>query len=135
MSRILLHFFLFFLVGCGSKSLEGYHDKGAKIIAEIIEELDAVETRDRLIEAAPRLKQLFLTLSKTIIAAHEYQEKNPHLEPLEMLQSDHQRSDHLRQQLQRIYQIEGCREVLEKCQQDALNLLDGYQQKTRTKLR
>lgn len=135
MSRLLLYYIFiliavncFCLSGCSSSSLEGFHDKGVEITCTLIDELENIQSRDDLLAAAPRLKQLFLMLVKTSIAAQDYQEKQAYLEQVELTQSDHIRSEKIRQQLQRIYRIEGCREIMEKSQQDALNLLDSYQQ-------
>jgi hypothetical protein len=38
-------------------------------------------------------------------------------------------SEHLRRELNRIYGIEGGREIIEKCQEEALFRLDGFEKR------
>ena len=60
-----------------------------------------------------------------MIEAKEYQKKHPDELPPESVV--HLSNDQLKDQLRRIYLIEGGREIVERAQQEALVRLDAYE--------
>ncbi len=114
-------------VSCNSKSLDDYYDEGQNQISSIISDLESIQTRQQLLDASSRLQKQYIDLVNIIISAEEYLDKHPdqkiwqHQETL--------LSDRLREELNRLYQIEGAREIMEKCQQEALYRLDAYEQR------
>jgi hypothetical protein len=106
--------------------LQDYRAEGEETLRLLVQELHTIHTRQQLIAASSTLKQLFQELVEVMIAAEEYRDK--HSQEEELFSGESSRySNLLFMELNRIYQIEeGMRELVEKCQQDALNRLDGY---------
>jgi 3-phosphoglycerate kinase len=100
--------------------MEDYREEGEGITNSLIKELKKVKNRDELLIGTPRLKKLFKQLADLIVAAHQYREKHPTLEIPELSTTAHTLNEQLRSELNRIYLIEGGREVIEKCQEEAL---------------
>ena len=121
---------LFF--SCGARSLEDFRDEGEALSTLLVKELSHIHTREQLLQASPRLKQLFGALVDVIIAAHEYREHKNVKDTLEFTSQSLYVSECLRTELNRVYQIEGARRIVEKCQEHALHRLDGYEKKKAT---
>ena len=67
-------------------------------------------------------------MTDIIINAREFKLGHPNAEIPELSQKDIILSDQLRSELNRIYTtIEGGREIIEKCQEEALNKLDTFE--------
>ncbi len=122
-------FLLLVLSACGSHSLEDFREEGESITRSLIKELQTIRTRDDLVQIAPRLQKLFDRLVDTIVTAREFLDKYPKLEIEEFSQKNHDLSDQLRIELNRIYCIEGGRELIEKCQESALHRLDAFEKR------
>jgi hypothetical protein len=114
---------LLLLVGCGSRSLEDFREEGEQTTRSLVAELRQIHTRQELINASPKLKPLFNKLAVTMIAAREFQRTYPDQERLDLHDRDHGLSDQLRSELNRLYQLDGGREIIEKCEEDALKKL------------
>lgn len=119
----LILFTLFIISSCSARSLDDFREEGQAISHDITAELREVHNREDLVAIAPKLKRLFDDLVDTIIAAREYQQNNSVRE--EAVQ-DSTVSDELRMELNRVYQIEGVRQLIEKAQEPALNRLDAF---------
>jgi hypothetical protein len=128
---VLAFFFLLGLAGCGPHSLEDFREEGEKITKVLIVELQKIHTREQLIKNGPLLQKLFNELTTLMIAAREYREKYQEVESLEFTSKNHELSEQLRKELNRLYQLEGGRELIEKYQQEALYRLDLAQKKGR----
>ncbi len=109
--------------------MEEFRDEGNEIAYKITLELQKVHTREGLLSISSKLKTLFTDLAKVMIEAHEFRDKHPEAELPELSLEARFCNDELREELVRIYQIQGGREVIEKCQEEALNQLDGYLQR------
>ena len=105
-------------LACSSHSAEDFYDEGQGIVRTLIEELKTIHTRDQLLTHAPGLKKLFNSLVDVLMSAHKYREDS-------LSDREHILSDSLRQELERVYRIEGGRDIIEKCQEEALNRLDA----------
>lgn len=112
-----------FLAGCGSRSLEDFREEGLQTTRSLLVELRQIHNRRELVEAAPKLKQSFNRLATLMIAAREFQKTHPDQEKLELQEWDHELSDQLRAELNRLYQLDGGREIIEKTQEEALRRL------------
>lgn len=119
---VLLH-------SCGPRSLEDYREEGEGITRSLIKELAAIRSRDELLQASPVLKKQFERLVDVMIAARDYYEKHPKIDLLELAKTNHELSDQLRSELNRLYVLEGGREIIEKCQEAALHRLDAFEQR------
>ncbi len=127
---LLLSVLIFAVLSCSPNSLSDFKKEGEASMLAITKELNAIHTREQLIGISPRLKELFNDIVDTIIEAREYQNSNPTHPSSELSDKNSSLNDHLRAELNRIYQsIEGGREVIETCQKIALNKLDAFEQK------
>ncbi len=95
----------------------------------LVEELKQIRSRDDLIEHAPRLQNLFDSLVDVIIQAREFKSKHPQAQASVEISSHKEQSsgDQLRIELNRVLNMEGGREVIEKAQEASLNRLDAYE--------
>ncbi len=75
----------------------------------------------------PELKKHFESLINLMIQAREFQQK--HLDDLgtEVAYEEDSADIRLEEELRRIYGIEGGREIIERCQHEALFRLDAYE--------
>jgi hypothetical protein len=120
---------------CLTHSIEDYREDGEGIVRALIHELQQIHSRDELVSASTKIKRLFLDLVNVIIAAQEYREHHPSSEFPELSKENHLSSDQLRSELNRIYRLEGGRELIEKYQEPALHRLDAYEKKLSKKKR
>jgi len=125
---IRLFFILIVSVSCGSRSLEEFKEEGRAVTNTLTQQLQRLQTREQLVSEAPKIKKLFNELIDISIEANEFREYYS-LEAPELTAQDHIASDRLRAQLTRLYKIEGCREIIEKCQEESLHKLDAYQKR------
>ena len=121
-SSFYLIFYSFFLASCQS-SYENYREKGQHLVHELILELRQIHSRDQLLAAQISLKKIYSSLAALIIEAELYRRKYPDEELLEFVFEERIYSEQLRKELNRLYEIEGGRECMEKCQEQALFLL------------
>jgi len=136
MKKYRLFFLCFlFLVSCSSQSFEDYRDEGRGVTRNLIKELQKIRTKDQLRASSTKLKKLFNQTADIMIAAQEHAQKYPLQEIPELTKIDHDLSDSLRSELNRIYTIEGGRNLIEKCQEEALNKLDAYEKKKRQRVK
>lgn len=121
--QALLCFLLFFLSGCGPRSLDDFEEEGEGVMRSLIEELRNIHSRNQLIASSGRLKRHYDRLVDIMIAAQNFRDNHPGLDKGVFSGPNHELSDQLRIELNRIYQIEGGRQIIEKCEQNALNRL------------
>lgn len=110
-------------IGCSSHSLEDCREEGEAITRTLIYEFSQIHNREDLLKASAKIKRLFNDLVSIIVAAHAAQ----HQEVIELTPYNHLLSDQLRTEINRVYRIEGAREVVEKFQEEALHRLDAYE--------
>jgi hypothetical protein len=129
----LLGFFIgvMALTSCGSGSLDEFEEEGEGVIRSLIQELQAIHSREQLITASGNLQKQFDRLINIIIAAEEYAISHPDLERLEFSGHNHEPSDRLRIELNRLYRLEGGCQIIEKCQEKALHRLDAFKKELR----
>lgn len=129
----LINLTLFLIcAGCSPSSLEDYQKEGEALSRKLIQHLEKIETHEELLRAEPVLKKDFEAYATLIIQAKEYQQKHCD-ELISDLTVDYALSEQLKEQLRRVYAIEGGREIVEKAQQEALVRLDtrlGVRQKS-----
>lgn len=109
-------------------SPEDFLEEGQGIERTLVEELKKIHTREQLLTSVPKLKKLFASLGNVMIAAEEYRAKHRHAF-VQTTKREHALSDALRNELTRIYHIEGSRDIIEKCQEETLNRLDAVLKK------
>jgi hypothetical protein len=115
------------LCGCSPHSTEEFQREGETQLSLLVQDLQAIETREQLTTAAPRLKKHFESLVALILEARRFQEENPDDAGSESVVEPGIFSLRLEEELRRLYQMEGGKEVIEKAQHEALVKLDAYE--------
>ncbi len=104
------------LSGCSPSSLDDFRHEGEAICKKLTQELREIDTHDKLMKKAPKLKLYFDQLASLMIEVKK-------LEPDDVtpiIDEESLASQALLCELKRIYQIEAGREVIEKAQKEAL---------------
>ncbi len=114
------------LTACSPSSLEDFQREGESLCSELVVDLQEIQTREDLLRALPKLKKRFNELVQIMIQARSYQELHSEEEILQPLESTYSMNLDLIRELQRIYQIEGGQELVEKAEREALIRLDGH---------
>lgn len=108
---------LCFLTSCALSSEANFRIQAAKSVKEIAAILSRVETHEELQAAVPRLKKKFNKLASLLMEIRAFRERKPDCpfsgEPLEG-------SEILFAELARLYEIPGCREIVEQAQVEAV---------------
>lgn len=117
------------LCSCSSRSLAEFREEGEGVTRSILRELQEIQTRTELVKAAPRLTKLFNELVGVIVSAQEFKSKSGDRIEEDSNTTDRALSEQLRIELNRIYGIEGGREIIEKCEEEALFRLDAFEKR------
>ncbi len=128
LTYLLLLLLIFALSGCGRNSLEDFRLEGEEVAYTLIQELRKIRTRDQLRNSSGKLQRLFNDLADIMIAALEFRQKHPGLEK-NLLPFNNKLNNQLRFELNRIYKIEGGRQIIEKCEEQALHRLDAFEKR------
>lgn len=122
--RWLLPLFLLLLLGCGPRSPQDCRSRGENLMRKLIKEMEQIQTREELIAHSPRLRLLFEQVADLMLKA----EKNLNSQQLgweslgwEPSTTNQALNERLRQELIRVYEIPGGRELIEQAQEPALN--------------
>jgi hypothetical protein len=102
---------LLLLSSCGPSSIEDLRWEARKETLKLASELRAIETREELQKALPRLKKRFNALADLVVDARRFPTEEK--EPTEA-------SEELFAQLARLYEMPGGRELIETAQMDAI---------------
>lgn len=105
------------LASCSPSSPEGTRKKGEQIVGQLISQLQAIDSREELLHALPQLRKSFLELADLAVEGHACSEEETLPPPNPRL------NEQLRQELVRIYALEGGRQMVEEAERDALNQL------------
>ncbi|MGL5627055.1 MAG: hypothetical protein ACRDDW_06050 [Candidatus Rhabdochlamydia sp.] len=111
---------LLMLLGCSPSSYEDFQFEGDAHCRKILTTLRSIQDRQQLLQALPLLKQHFEDLADLIIAARKFQQTS--LETKDFYPSFYSMA--LKEELKRLYQMEGGREMVEKAQKQAFLRLD-----------
>jgi hypothetical protein len=118
--QFLLPLLAIALAACSPTSLEEYHYEGENIAKEIALELTKVHSEKDLFRLAPKLKKKFSLMVDLMVAARKCQKRSEE----DFYHGSEEASDLLKEELIRIYEIDGCQETLEEMQREALHRLD-----------
>lgn len=129
MKLFVLLFILLATTGCEPRSLEDFQEEGEGVIRSLIQDLKTIHTREQLLAASARLQRQFDRLASLMIAGREFAFSHPESGKDEELSLNHDLSDQLRVELNRLYRLEGGRQIIEKCQEKALHRLDAFEKK------
>lgn len=126
MKVAIFFFFLLILTSCSQRSLEDYQEEGEGVIHSLIQEMSSIHTRNELMLKLPQLQMKFNRLVDIMIKASQFREKHP---SLEVPEPKHDLSDRLRIEMNRLCNIPGGSELLQKSQELALHRLDAFENK------
>jgi hypothetical protein len=126
------------LFGCSPHSSEEFHKEGEVLCRSLVETLQEIDSLDQLLSKETLLKKKFESLVSLMIDASRFQERHPDNWGAESGIEPGLISVSLKEQLHRIYLLEGGREIVERAQQESLVKLDAYERsrlKQREKLK
>lgn len=131
MKKIILSFIFLMVIttACGPSSLDDFREEGSEKTYALIKELKSIQTHEQLVTATPRITRLFNELTDIMIAAREFKEQHPDADLSEPNQRTLTLNRKLQEEMERLYQIDGCREGIEHCQEEAMLRLDTFEKK------
>lgn len=131
----IFFFFLLLLVFscCQPSSLDDFSHEGAACTRALIKDLQEIQEREDLGKIEPRLKKQFEKLVDIMVQARLYQQK--HLEEeIAFSIVNVSLSQDLLAEIERVYSIEGGKEVVERAQREAMLRLDAKEKMLSKKL-
>ena len=123
--KIALILLLMTGVGCTTSQLEKSQKQVLKEISKLSLVLESVHTKEELIQRESDIRKISLQLAEGMISLRKLSFANENVKGL----IDKRCGMKLKEELNRIYQINGCQEIYEDMTQDALYLLDAFDQK------
>lgn len=122
MIRFFLSIFLYItfisvcLTSCSANGLEDVQEEAHTVMKQMTELLSRVETREELLKKKSDLKKYYDQMAKILIEANHFDDAE---EDKIFLSS----SKGLLAALAKVYEIDGCKEIIEQCQVTALRTL------------
>ncbi len=110
------NFFCLALVGCAPSSFDELRWEGEAETRKLAQELKAVDTKEDLAAALPRLKKRYNRIARLLIEARKFNDCSE--EPSAA-------SEELFAELARLYEIPGGRELIETAQAEAITRLES----------
>jgi len=132
---LILFISCLFLCSCGPRNLDDYAEEGEGIVRSLIQDLKIIHTREQLLAAASELQRQFEKLGAVMVAAEDFASAHPEADRGISQRFNHDLSDQLRVELNRLYRLEGGRQIIEKSQEKALFQLDACKRKQATSLK
>ncbi|MBX9743625.1 MAG: J domain-containing protein [Chlamydiales bacterium] len=105
---------------CSSSSEEAFCAQGKKIVKEIVLTLKDVENHEELEAVTGQLKKHFKKLARLLAEVRAFRNSHPDIVWQKGILPE---AEELFIQLARLYEIPGCREIMERSQRDAVSLL------------
>lgn len=124
MMRYRLLPLILLISSCAPSSYEDFRHEGEACARALVKDLRQIESYDDLLTMQPVVKKHFEKLVDLMIEARQFQLKNP---DLELIDIEETYSYLLKEELKRVCQMEGGKEILEKMQHEALVRLDAYE--------
>ncbi len=125
-------------LACSPNSSQEFQKAGEEQCLSLLKILQSIETSDQLLSAEPVLKNKFESLVALMIESSRFQQEHPDEWQSESVSEVSFVSTSLKEELSRIYLIEGGREVIERAELESLVKLDAYERsrlKQREKLK
>ena len=126
--HLLLLPFVLLTTSCAPTSLSEYRAEGEGQIKKLLEELTHIDSISQLESKEVRLKKRFSAIADLMIAAKKFQMKHPD-EAEDVTTWQIEVSEALKQELTRLYEIQGCAEKIEEIQRDSLHKLDLFKRR------
>jgi phage shock protein A len=113
------------VVACTTGQVEKSQKQVRKEVFNLATVLESVHTKQELIQKESEIRKISLQLSESMITLKKLSFENENFKGIE----DKSAGLKLKAELDRIYQINGCKQIYEDMTQDALYLLDAFDQK------
>jgi len=125
--RVLFLLTLLFLCSCGSRSLEDYRREGQESARSLTTQLRTIQSRQDLVNSAPKIKAGFNRLVDVMIAAQDFYQSHPESVIPELTEEDREYSQELRFEINRILRIEGTEKLMTNYREEAHHRLHLFQ--------
>jgi hypothetical protein len=119
--RHLSYLWLCLLLACSS-SLPQRQQRAEEKARALLKELRQIRSRDELMGSRSRIAKLYAQLAQALVDADQYYTSHP---DEELRPAPPDLNSELKQELQRLYAMEGGRELLELAQEQALERLSA----------
>lgn len=113
--------------GCSPGSLKDFRHEGESACRDIVADLQSIENREDLMRMEPILKKRFEKLVSLIIEARQFQIAYPEEALSVQMPQENDLSDVLKEELERVYSIEGGKEIVERAEREAMLKLDAFE--------
>jgi hypothetical protein len=121
---------LLLLIGCSHECPDSFKEEAAGVMRTLIEELVPVKTSAELFKKQKKIKRMYTELSDLSIKARIWQESHPNAISCERHHLDENLSEALKRELERVYKIDGAREIMEEAQKEAIEHLDEFESRS-----
>ena len=118
------------LSACAPSSMEEFRREGEAISRNFTLQLQKVETREDLVEMLPKIKKCYEEIVDLMIDLSAFKERHFGEAVDAWYASDQLASETLMIEMQRIYRLEGGKELMEDAQKESLFRLDAVLRKT-----
>lgn len=118
---------LFLASSCAISSTKDYQVQGRSAVKKLTFQLQKIQDPKSLIDSKSGLKKRYNELTKVLIKFQAFVEKHPEIE-VEPSADLMLASVDLKEELLRVYQIEGAIDIIIECQKDALLTLSLFEQ-------
>ncbi len=108
---------LCFFASCSPSSPQDFMNEGRALTSDFLKDLKEVRSNKDLKKRESSLRKKYQKLAKLILMVQS-------LEDLSDKGLENELEDELYYEMERIYLLPGCREILEKVQEDALTILE-----------
>lgn len=115
------------MTGCKPGSLDEFRRAGRQSARSLSKELSAVQSRQDLITAGPRIKKKFDEMVDLIIAAREFYERHPEKGMIPLDEDDREASDSLKKEIERVMRLQGGETLLAEYREEALDRLHRFE--------
>lgn len=116
----MLRFLILILLAACSRGPEEVREDAQGVMRAMVAEFKKMHGREELMEKEGKIQLLFDKLVLILAEAENYLAKHPEYEGLEFKWKDQDLSDELKGEINRLYRLEGCKEIIEGCQKKAL---------------
>ncbi len=117
---------LLILAGCSPNSLDDYHREGEAVCRLLVKDLRKVQSREDLAGVLPSLQKHIEHLVDIMIQARQLEQAHPE-KSISFETPYNAFNEDLLLEMQRVYAIEGAKELIEKVQREPLLRLDAFE--------
>lgn len=118
---MFLIFLILFLTACSSESPHTLREEGVSKTRSLISVFRKIRTREQLLDHTEEITRYLKEFASVMQTAEIYYVTHPEETIPPLSKQEQELSDELKMHLNRLFRLDGCQEVIEKCQRGALD--------------